>query len=730
MRSPGAGNTAGGAGTIATSAGSVHRIHIRRRPTGAPPPLPRRVGASGKVWLTAFAALLVWVVLSQRSDAVLRATDRADSAVLRWIAVLRSGWLTDVATAIDWIGSGWCLTVLGIGTLVALMVFRRWWHLLTFVGSVFVLELVGETLYQLLARPRPYDVTILGRWAGFSMPAPPVAVLAMVLVGVAYTLVVPGRPRSIAKWVIGGVLVVYALARLYLGTNHPSDVLAGAALGVAIPLNAFRLFTPNEVFPVNYRRGKTAHLDVGGRRGEALRRAIQDQLGLTVTEVMPFRLEGSGGSTPLRLTVAGDPETYVFGKLYAMSHVRADRWYKLGRTLLYGRLEDEARFQSVRRLVSYEDYALRLLRDAGVPTAAPLGVVEMTPEREYLLVTEFLHGAEEINDVDVTDDMIDEGLTIIRHLWDSGVAHRDIKPANLLVANGHVVLIDVAFVQVRPSPWRQAVDLANMMLVLAVRSDAERVYVRALRFFHPDEIAEAFAAARGVASPSQLRAVMKRDGRDLLAQFRALAPPRSLISLQRWSVPRVALGAAVIALIAVVVPNAAGMFAPAHDLPLAGQPDCGSGNLMVLMAQAVPTATLLPCISTVPAGWSLGSVNVEKGSARFSLDSDRARGKVLTVSLLPPEDCDTAGAMPVPSDEAGALRLERVEQLPPQLRSTRYYLFEGGCVTYRFAFGGRATPALLFDADSAVGLQPRSAVVDEVRRSSGQRLCGAGAPCD
>ena len=72
-----------------------------------------------------------------------------------------------------------------------------------------------------------------------------------------------------------------------------------------------------------------------------------------------------------------------------------------------------------------------------------------------------------------TTAIIDEGLLIIRRLWDAGLAHRDIKPANLLVRDGHVMLIDVAFVQVRPSPWRQAVDLANMMLVLAVRTDAE-----------------------------------------------------------------------------------------------------------------------------------------------------------------------------------------------------------------------------------------------------------------
>jgi hypothetical protein len=107
------------------------------------------------------------------------------------------------------------------------------------------------------------------------------------------------------------------------------------------------------------------------------------------------------------------------------------------------------------------------------------------------------------------------------------------------VRDGRILLIDTAFAQVRPSPWRQAVDLANMMLVLAVRTDARRVYTRALSFFTPDDIAEAFAAARGVASPTQLRAMMKQDGRDLLSEFRSLAPHRRPISLQRWGPRRV-----------------------------------------------------------------------------------------------------------------------------------------------------------------------------------------------
>src|SRR3712207_7983573 len=61
-------------------------------------------------------------------------------------------------------------------------------------------------------------------------------------------------------------------------TLFRSDVLAGVVLGVAAPVAAFRLLTPNEVYPVAYRRGSPAHLDVTGARGEAIIRALQDQL--------------------------------------------------------------------------------------------------------------------------------------------------------------------------------------------------------------------------------------------------------------------------------------------------------------------------------------------------------------------------------------------------------------------------------------------------------------------
>ena len=504
----------------------------------------------------------------------------------------------------------------------------------------------------------------------------------------------------------------------------------GIALAVALVVNGFRIFTPNEVFPVAYGGGKKAHLDVGGARGEAIRSAVQDQLGLCVIDMKPVGLAGSGGSTPLRLRVAGDPDTYLFGKLYAMSHVRADRWYKLGRTIIYGRLEDEAPFQSVRRLVQYEDYTLRLFSDLGIRTAAPFGIVELTPEREYLLVTEFFDGAKEIGEAEIDDHVIDEALGLVRSLWDAGVAHRDIKPANILVLDGQVLIIDVAFAQVRPSPWREAIDLANMMLVLAVRTDAQRVYDRALQFFTPDEIAEAFAAARGVASPTQLRTTMKEDGRDLLAQFRALAPPRRPIALQRWSFKRVALILALAVGALLVGTQIAALLAPGNSntSDVNGSPECGTNSLMVLIAQSVPSATSVPCIASLPAGWSVGVVTVESDKTRYSLNSAVAGSRAVEVSLLPPSKCSIEDSTEVPSDEAGMRRFERPQQLPPGLKVTRIYLFEGGCVTYEFAFEGDASTALVFEADQALAFQPRSELVDWVGERTDLSLCGASAP--
>ena len=521
---------------VVSDPSSGHRR--RRRPSGEPPPLPHDLNRAAYAWLLAFgfwAVIWVWVFLEDGAAIVIT---EWDLAVMAPIVESRPAWLTPTMQWLSSFGTHFLNPIIGWSTLVAALWFRRVRHALLLIVALSITNGTVNLVASRIGRPRPLGVEIIGDWEGFAQPSRPIAVLSAAMVAAMLTLV-PAAHRRPAQ--IGTVLVValFGFAQIYTGVAHPSDVFAGASVGVAFCLVLYRTLAPEAVFPISYDGRKTAHLDVEGARGEAIRLGLEAQLGIEASDVRLVGLAGSAGSTPMRIEAA-DGAVY-FGKLYARSHLRSDRSYKLWRTLVYGRLEDEQHFTSVRRLVQHEDYMLHVMERVGVPSAAVVGIVEITPDREYLLVTEFLSGAVEVSDVAVDEATIDEGLEIVETMWRAGLAHRDIKPANVMVQDGHIRLIDVAFAQVRPSPWRQAVDLANMMLVLALRSSPELVYERAQLRFTDEELAEAFAASRGVTLPSGLRRSLRQDGRELLERFRELAPERPPVSIQRWSLRRVGL---------------------------------------------------------------------------------------------------------------------------------------------------------------------------------------------
>ena len=143
-------------------------------------------------------------------------------------------------------------------------------------------------------------------------------------------------------------------------------------------------------------------------------------------------------------------------------------------------------------------------------------------------------------------------------------------------------------------------------------------------------------------------------------------------------------------------------------------------NGVVLLAQSVPSASWVPCLEVIPLGWDISGLEATDDEARFWLDSDRDGVRAVEIRL--DEGCDTAGATRIPSDRAGMQRWERVEQVTPQYVGTRYYVFDGGCISLVFRLSGENRAEPLGFATQGIGAVPREAVRDAVREQTDGRL--------
>ncbi len=518
----------------------------RRRPTGEAPPLPRQQRWAGVRW----ALVAVVIVATSLVSFVYLVPDpvlRLDEAASRWAAQRRTPLTVDVARLLDGLTDPVVVGVVRWGTILVLLAVRRLRHLAVYVGALLLVEWAVQAMNFAIQRPRPM-VEIVGGWDGFSHPSRPIAALTVTALASLRALAPHGPVRRSGALVVGGLVALVGTARVALGVDHVSDVVVAAAMAAGTVFALTRLLVPHSRFPVEYRRGQTAHVTLSEERETAITTAVRDQLGLQVTGIELHGEVGSAGSTPMRLTLGGpgDPDE-LFAKLYTRQHLRSDRLYKLVRLLMYGRLENETPFASVRQLVQYEDHLTRVLRDADVRVPASHGIVEITPETEYLIAFEFTPGHDFDVEEQISDALIDDCLHLVDQLWTAGVAHRDIKPGNLLVDGDRATLIDVAFAQLRPTPWRQAVDLGAMLLMLSLAAGPDRVHRRALQVFTEEEVAEALAATDGFAIPSQLRGLLEEDGWAVRDALRALSPEREPIRIHRWDRRRIA--AAVVALV-------------------------------------------------------------------------------------------------------------------------------------------------------------------------------------
>src|SRR5215207_10458514 len=177
-----------------TSALPVHpgavRSPRRRRPTGAAPPLPYRLQTSGVGWLVA-ALVLIGLTLAVfarglRGPAVTATV--IDDAIVGWLAGLVGPGLVAPLRGLARIGSWWMLYTTFYGLVLALLVLRRWRHLLVWFVAAELAGFLTFALAVIVRRPRPFGVDLRSSWGGWALPSLQVAFLTAILMGVLYTL--------------------------------------------------------------------------------------------------------------------------------------------------------------------------------------------------------------------------------------------------------------------------------------------------------------------------------------------------------------------------------------------------------------------------------------------------------------------------------------------------------------------------------------------------------------
>ena len=223
----------------------------------------------------------------------------------------------------------------------------------------------------------------------------------------------------------------------------------------------------------------------------------------------------------------------------------------------------------------------------------------------------------------------------------------------------------------------------------------------------------------------------KRDGRDLLAQFRALAPPRRPISLQRWSFRRVASRSGWRS-----SPRCSSvsqtwqLFSPTHDLGIYEDTrTAGPSNTMILMAQSVPDGDVR-AVPRLPS---------RRMGPRRCLDQPR-RGVVLAVSDLAGEPCGRGDVAP--------RRTRAASRAPPRCRATRSgraassdrrrchpdsrrrapTCSRAGASPTSSRSTTTRRPTCSSTSTARWRSSPATSSSSEVDDADGLRLCGAGAP--
>ena len=162
---------------------------------------------------------------------------RWDDSVNRWFAGHRTSSTNDWTASATKVADTMGIVVVLLVAVIVLFVLHHRWSALLLLTAVGVELVAFLTVYKFVGRPRP-DVPRLGSLPSTSsFPSGHTAVMVVLYGGLAVIIAARFHARVVAliSWlVVVAATVAVGFGRVYRGMHHPSDVVAGALLGLAV----------------------------------------------------------------------------------------------------------------------------------------------------------------------------------------------------------------------------------------------------------------------------------------------------------------------------------------------------------------------------------------------------------------------------------------------------------------------------------------------------------------
>ncbi len=338
---------------------------------------------------------------------------------------------------------------------------------LTVAAGGFIAWYMAKFVKALVERGRPGDVLDTIRlfggevFGGFGFPSGHATVAAACVAILFFQ--VDRRYRKYLLWLV----FLVGLSRMYLGAHFPLDILGGWALGAMIGAGLSLLLG-------------SSNKDITAVQIKAVLR----KKGYPMQSVR-FANVDARGSRPLFLTDS-DGKQY-FAKIFGVQEHAADWLFKIYRFFRFKNFQAEEPYINSRRNIEMESFASLWAKQAGVRVPVIVDVLKI--RNSWMLIQEKLDAIPLSEHGNLRQRTLEDAWRQVARLHAANVAHRDLRAANLMVdKQGNAWIIDFGFAEVAPRKQRQYMDVAELLMSMALIVGVKRTLDAALPVVGPDKL--------------------------------------------------------------------------------------------------------------------------------------------------------------------------------------------------------------------------------------------------